>query len=174
MQETLVHALHAQRGQIRLHWEALLRVERTTTPLAHPDSLVHLLDWAIDEVFSTLRARAQAGELRAFPPIAAHREECSCGRNPFLVFFIAGEQAMIEGLVLAQSEIPGLDAVSRDSAVSELYSVLRQLRHQEIESFCALCQYRNTATCTPVTPSRRATVPDRLTVIHPQSDGTPG
>ncbi len=142
MQETLVRALHARRGQIRQHWEALLRVERTTTPLAHPDSLVHLLDWAIDEIFCTLKPEANRQLDPAPPPATTVRTECACGRNPFLAFFIAGEQAMIEALVLGQTEIPALDAVSRDSAVSELYAVLHQLRDQEIDSFCALCQYR--------------------------------
>jgi hypothetical protein len=159
MQETLVRALHAQRGQIRLHWDALLRVERTTTPLAHPDSLVHLLDWAIDEIFTALQPAVDQPEVQAWVPVAAQRTDCSCGRNPFLVFFIAGEQAMIEALVLAQTQLPALDAVSRDSAVSELYAVLRKLRHQEIESFCALCQYRNSAECHgvhPVAPCSRS------------------
>jgi len=153
MQETLARALHAQRGPIRLQWEALLRVERTTTPLAHPDSLVHLLDWAIDEIFSALQPDADGPPVPAPPVATALRSECACGRNPFLVFFIAGEQAMIEALVLAQTEIPALDAASRDSAVSELYAVLRRIRDQEIESFCALCQYRGSATCAGIQPA---------------------
>jgi hypothetical protein len=158
MQETLVRALHTQRGQIRLHWEALLRIERTTTPLAHPDSLVHLLDWAIDEIFAALQPAVDQPPAPVGVPVAAHRTDCSCGRNPFLVFFIAGEQAMIEALVLAQTHLPALDAVSRDDAVSELYAILRKLRDQEIESFCALCQYRNSAECHglhPVVPCSR-------------------
>ena len=51
MQDELMSALLARRSQIRGRWEALLRVERASSPLANPDALVHLLDWTIDEVF---------------------------------------------------------------------------------------------------------------------------
>ena len=159
MQEILVRALHAKRGRILLQWEALLRVERTTSPLAHPDSLVYLLPWAIDEIFSALQPDADGKPVPAPPAATVLPSECACGRNPYLVFFIAGEQALNEALVLAQTEIPALDAASRDSAVSELYAVLSHLRDQEIESFCALCTYRRPATCTdvqPVAPCNRA------------------
>ena len=158
MQETLVRALHAQRGRILRQWEALLRVERTTSPLAHPDSLVYLLPWAIDEIFSALQPDAAGKPVPAPPAATVLRSECACG-HPYLVFFIAGEQALNEALVLAQTEIATLDAASRDSAVSELYAVLSHLRDQEIESFCALCTYRSSATCTdvqPVAPCNRA------------------
>ncbi len=143
MQEELVCALDARRPEIRGRWRALLRAERTTSPLAHPDALVHLVDWTIDEVLAALRtglhstapspARRKAEALRA---------DCACGRNPLLAFFLAGEQAMLEALVLVQAAQPALDPAARDTAVAELWLVLRHLRRSEVEAFCSLCQHR--------------------------------
>lgn len=141
MEESLVQALHTRRPQIRERWEALLRVERATTALAHPDTLVHLVDWSLAEVLRTLPLRTpphrSSGQAHA-----GLRAGCACGRNPLLHFFIAGEQAMLEALVVAQAELPGLDPIRRDRAVTELYLVMRGLAHAEVASFCSLCQHR--------------------------------
>jgi hypothetical protein len=61
MQESLMQPLRALRFQTRVRWEALLRTERTSSPLANPDSLVHLLDWTLDEIFHALACPAGIG-----------------------------------------------------------------------------------------------------------------
>ena len=142
MQAIIVRTLLARRPQIRARWEALLRIERVTSPLAHPEMLVHLIDWSIDEVFAALRPKATRKNSPAPCPLAALRDECACGLNPFLAFFLAGEQAVLEALVLAQAAEPALAPGASDTAVSELYFALRQLRRREVESFCSLCQHR--------------------------------
>ena len=142
MQETLVRALFTRRLKITRHWEALLRVERANTPLAHPDTLVHLLDWALDEIFTALRSGPVRQPSPACPALSSLHTECSCGRNPLIAFYLAGEQAMLEALVLVQAALPTLDPTSRDTAVSELYFVLRRLRRREVDAFCSLCQHR--------------------------------
>lgn len=143
MEESLVQAMRARRPQIRERWEALLRVERASTALAHPDTLVHLLDWSLDEVLRTLPLRTlplrSSGHAHA-----SLRADCSCGRNPLLHFFIAGEQALLEALVVTQAELPRLDPIRRDRAVTELYLVVRGLARAEVSSFCSLCQHRAT------------------------------
>lgn len=142
MQEALVRALRARRPHIRAHWEALLRVEPVTSPLAQPETMVHLIDWSIDEVFALLRNRR--GRRPQSPPatLADARAECHCGRNPLLSHFVAGEQALLEALVLAQAATPALDPVARDTAVAELYLAVRTLAQREVDSFCSLCQHR--------------------------------
>lgn len=141
MEESLVQLLRTRRPQIRERWETLLRVERANTALAHPDTLVHLLDWSLDEVLRTLPLRTlplrSSGRAHA-----GLRADCSCGRNPLLHFFIAGEQALLETLVIAQAELPRLDPIRRDRAVTELYLVVRGLARAEVASFCSLCQHR--------------------------------
>lgn len=152
MQDALVTALRAQRSQIREHWEALLRVEPINSPLGHPDSLVHMLDWTLDEIFAGLTnplARHRIGRTRIgheAPPA------CPCGRNPLLSYFSAGEQAMREALVLAQAEAPHLDPIERDVSFEELNLILQQISRREIEAFCGVCQFRRVSmdrTCVP-------------------------
>jgi hypothetical protein len=145
MQETLVSALRARRPQVRCRWEALLRVEPVGSPLGHPDALVHLIDWTLDEIFAGLTNplschRASRTRFNADEP--AH---CPCGRNPLLAYFAAGEQAMHEALVLTQAASNGLDPVERDAAFSELNLLLRQIARREIEAFCGVCQFRTRA-----------------------------
>ena len=144
MQDEFVRALIARRRDIHARWEVLLRIERVNTPLANPDALVFMIDWTLDEVFSALRnpsARRRNGR------DAAARAECPCGRNPLLVYFAAGEQALEEALVLGQAEAPALNPDDRDSAFATLKCVMREISRREIEAFCASCQYRtHTAT----------------------------
>jgi hypothetical protein len=145
MQDPFVRVLSARRPQIRARWEALLRIERVNTPLANPDALVFMIDWTLDEVFAALRTpQARRRAVRA-AEIAAARAECPCGRNPLLAYFAAGEQALEEALVLAQAEMPALDPLERDSAFTGLKLTVREISRREIESFCAVCQYRQTA-----------------------------
>lgn len=149
MQEELVCALDARRPEIRGRWRALLRAERATSPLAHPDALVHLVDWTIDEVLGALRAsRRSTTPSPARSKAEALRADCACGRNPFLAFFLAGEQAMLEALVLTQAAQPALDPAARDTAVAELWLVLRLVRTREVQAFCSLCQHRPGAATT--------------------------
>jgi hypothetical protein len=145
MQELWVHALEARRGDVRTRWEDLLRTERVNTPLANPDALVHLIDSTLAEIFSALMHPAARRKVVHAADFSAVRAKCVCGRNPYLTYFVAGEQALLEALVLAQAEGPPLDPAARDAAVQELYGVMRASARREIESFCSLCQYRSEA-----------------------------
>ena len=145
MQESLVSALRARRPAVHKHWEALLRAEPVSTPLGHPDALVHLIDWTLDEIFSALGdplAQHREGENRSN---AGRTPVCPCGRNPLLRYFAAGEQSMHEALVLAQAASAPLDPRERDSSFEELNGVLQRISRREIEAFCGVCQYREEA-----------------------------
>jgi hypothetical protein len=143
MQELLVSALRAQRPHVRAHWEALLRVEPVGSPLGHPDALVHLIDWTLDEIFTTLAnplARHRSGHNRLNPD---EQPQCPCGRNPLLAYFAACEQSMHEALILAQAATANLDPLERDASFRELNLVLQQISRREIEAFCGVCQFRD-------------------------------
>lgn len=144
MQEALVNALRARRPKIRSHWEALLRAEPVATPLGHPDALVHLLDWTLDEIFSSL-ANPLARHRSSGAHGAEDRHECPCGRNPLLAYFAAGEQAMREALILAQAASAPLDPAERDSSFQELNLALQHISRREIAAFCGVCQFRQSA-----------------------------
>ena len=158
MQDSLVRALRAQRPQIRTRWEALLRIERANTPLANPDALVFMLDWTLDEMFTALGGPHARRRIPRAVEGAAGKAHCPCGRNPLLTYFAAGEQALDEALVLAQADLPALDPVVRDAAFAELTLVVREISRREIESFCAVCQYRLGAQTTAVAGSTAARV----------------
>ncbi len=145
MQELWVHALEARRGEVRSRWEDLLRTERVNSPLANPDALVHLIDPTLAEIFTSLLHPSSRRKVVHAADFSAVRAKCVCGRNPYLAYFVAGEQALLEALVLAQAEGPPLDPAARDAAVQELYGVMRASARREIESFCSLCQYRSDA-----------------------------
>lgn len=142
MQEELVHALATRRPQICARWSALLHIERANSALAHPDTLVHLMDWCFSGVLESLSAQNQ-GKPTHPTRASTQRPECPCGRNPYLYFFVAGEQAFLEALVLTQAELPRLDPVARDRAVADLFSSIRTLARSEVESFCSVCQYQH-------------------------------
>lgn len=148
MQNDLMSALRQRRAAIRARWEDLLRVERANTPLANPDALVHLIDWTLDEVYRTLEGLPS--RRRPLRPCSRHEVECPCGRNPLLAYFAAGEQALQESLIFAQSELPQLEPVLRDSALAELNLSLRHIARREIQAFCALCQLRQCPVQPPV------------------------
>jgi len=141
MQANLLSAMRARRPSIRTRWVDLLRAEPVTTPLANPDTLVHLIDQTLDDVFAALAAMQEADRIAAAAAVVA-RAHCECGRNPLLAYFLAGEQALLEALVLAQVDTTGLTPTDRSTSVAALYVTVRTLARGEIESFCALCQHR--------------------------------
>lgn len=142
MQEELVRALRSRRAEIHARWEALLRIEKVTTPLANPDALVFMIDWTLDECFSCLRP---AGGDHRKAPASFAKPDCPCGRNPLLAYFAAGEQAIEEALILEQARASAVDPQQRDAAFTELKLTVRDIARREVEAFCSVCQYPKTA-----------------------------
>lgn len=142
MDERMLHALEAQRPEIHRRWDALLRVEPVKTPLGQPEALKHMIDYTINMVWCYLRGQHQRKRnLRSVAASVADGSICPCGRNPLLAYFVAGEQAMLETLILVQA---GFDDCSdaRSLAVQELKQAMASVAHTEIETFCAVCQFR--------------------------------
>jgi hypothetical protein len=142
MDNTLVQSLHGRLPHLRARWQELLRATPASSAMANPDLLDHLLDPTLEEVFRVLReppAPAVEARARAFESI---REACVCGRNPLLDFFTAGEQALIEALMVAQAGTPAPAFAARSTAVAELYLAVRTISRQEVGAFCSLCQHR--------------------------------
>jgi hypothetical protein len=149
MQELLVEALHGRRPAIKSRWADLLRIERANTPLAHADTLVHLLDETLDKVLAALRSHPFAGEPSSLSDVGS-RAQCDCGRNPFLQFYVAGERALLEALVLAQADLHLREPKTRDLAVLELYLVVRHFARSDVGVFCSVCQYHQSPSPEPV------------------------
>lgn len=127
---------------MRARWEDLLHTEKSSSPLAHPDTLVHLVGWVMEEIFAELEKSSSPkgpADSRTFDSV---RALCPCGRNPYLLTFLAGEQALLEGLIQCQAKRRVPSPEDRDRAVAELYSALRRIAAREVAAFCAICQYR--------------------------------
>jgi hypothetical protein len=155
MQESLVNALRFQSPNIRARWAELLHVEPITTPLAHPDALVHLIDWTLNEIFQDLTSQAPRRRFNRRVSNVTAGHEC-CGRNPLLAYFAAGEQVMREALILAQAAATSLDPIERDASLEELNLVLRHIARQEIDAFCGVCQHRGGAAACGSEPTKAA------------------
>jgi hypothetical protein len=116
----------------------LLRVERVNSPLANPDALAYLIPTTIDEVLAALAKPARRpmtlAAARALAP------SCTCECNPYRAYFVAGEQALTEALVLAQVEKP--EAAQREEDLAALYVALRKLNKDQTDAFCAVCSHR--------------------------------
>lgn len=139
----MLHALESQRDELHARWEALLRVEPVTTPLGQPEALKHMINYTLSTLFFALRTQhAPRRHFRSIAAAAADRTLCPCGRNPLLAYFVAGEQAILEALILAQANLPDC-AEARSSSLQELKHTLSWVAYREIETFCALCQMRN-------------------------------
>lgn len=141
MQEEIIRALEQRRAPIRVRWETLLRIEKVTTPLANPDTLVFGLDRSLDEIFARLHQPGPLG---------------GCGRpvqadetNPWYAYFRAGEQALLETLVLTQAEMPALDPAARDADFAELKQVIHHLTQREVAAWSAISKSAGRSGRTP-------------------------
>jgi len=140
MHEYWIEALGSRRPEIRRRWKALLFLESSNGPLAHPENLVHLIDWTLDEVLAALRRSNASRRRDAHPPeISKVRAGCHCGQNPLFNLFVAGEQALLEALIELQASHPSTDPLHRPTAVAELYVAIRAIAMREFELLCSLC-----------------------------------
>lgn len=144
MEREIVQDLRRRRKAIRERWEAFLRLERVASPLANPDTLVFGLDRSLGEIFSAL-LHPEGVE----PGPAIGDEECACGRHPLRAYYRAGEQAVLEALVLAQAERAPSPA-ERDREFAEVKAVVSSIARRDLEAFARVCQL------TPPAPPRKA------------------
>lgn len=136
MDTAIQRALVGQRPFIHTQWEKLLRLDRGNSALARPDTMVHLIDTTLDELFASLPAWSARRHASRMPePV------CPCGRSPFLAYFAAGRQALNETLITIQAGMPELEATARDDAFACLDQVFSRIARRDIESFCSVCQF---------------------------------
>ncbi len=142
MDDHLLEPLRAARTAIRREWETLLRTEPVVTPLADPDLLSHMIDRTLDEVLGALSPSHPSHRPVRPTSYASIRDQCDCGRNPLLAYFLAGERALLEKLILVQAGLRDLAPEKRDKAVTEVYLVLHKIARRDITGFCSVCQHR--------------------------------
>lgn len=132
MKAELVHALSAQRSSVVARWDAYLRIEPVTSPLANPDTLMFGADMVLNELFDLLRQPT-------VPPVAPAADH-SCGRNPLRAFYAAAEQALMETLVHLQSSDTRSPARDRIAAIDDLRNAIRSIARRDLDGLSALCR----------------------------------
>jgi hypothetical protein len=141
MHPFILAGLREKKPAIRQRWEALLRLEPGSNPLAHPDTLVYLIAGTVDEILAQC-AKPAAGDNRHGDRLLA-RTPCVCGNNPYLPFYKAGEQAMLEALITTQADSRAI--ASREEDLAYMYAAFRKLADRDIDAFCEACDCRGRA-----------------------------
>ena len=141
MQPKLLSKLRARSAAIRSQWEALLRVEPVTGPLANPDVLAYLIPNSLEQIFAELAKPSR--EPLSLLATKDYLPACDCRNNPYFAYFIAGKQALVEAVVLAQAGLP-VDE-HHPSDVAATMRVVRRLARSEIDAFCGACDHRGVA-----------------------------
>ncbi|MCC5024966.1 MAG: hypothetical protein J6386_20210 [Candidatus Synoicihabitans palmerolidicus] len=119
MHDGFLRALQTQRSNLRQRWEALLRTERVSSPMAHPDTLVHLMDWTLDRLFDELRQP----QMRLHTVCDDQRgpaQSCACGKNPLLAYFSTVEQAVVEALLVTDAHLESLSLMEKRASLQDL------------------------------------------------------
>lgn len=131
MEPQLVDGLLARRAETKARWIALLHIEPVTTPLANPGTLAFMIDDSLDAVYATLAGRRPLRPFKPSPTADSH--------NPFIAYFLAGKQALLEALVLVQAQAAGTDRNHREAAVAELTSAIEGIVGSEVDAFGQVC-----------------------------------
>jgi hypothetical protein len=146
MHEANLDALRSARALFRARWDFLLRAQPVHSPMGHPDTLTHLMDWTLDDIFDRLRKGRLPTTIHSdpsnFPPQPANY--CPCGANPLLNYFICLRRAFLEWVEHESFPLLGLSPQERDGCVFEFLYTLETVAEREIQSFCAVCQQRKT------------------------------
>ncbi len=148
MDESFWRTLETHRPDLRGRWEALLRSEPASSGMAHPDSLIYLMDWTLDEWLAELRQshfqRHQYLSAKTGSTVMP-RSHCPCRKNPLLAYFATAEQAIVEVMFVECTEIVRLSEGERRSGLENLKNALRIVADREIQTFCAVCKDRTHA-----------------------------
>ena len=126
----LPNLLRAHRLHLKTEWQQRLEARPPNTSLALPEILVHRMDDTLDQLDSLLHGPPSARWLDRHPPrMGQLREQCRCGLNPLLDYFVTGSAAMT---ALLSAELSEMEKKSLDRA----WHLLAQ---REIESLCGVC-----------------------------------
>ena len=157
MNERSLRLLLAHRATLHSQWAARLRAAPVNSPLAHPDTLVHLMDRTLDQVFHELQHPTPRRRQSSLP-----KGFCGCGQNPLIAYFDTAFLAFQTTLAQCADETP----ISRDD-VDDVKRTLTRIARNEIMTFCGLCR-RNHSHHADATHTHSNSKP------HPDCDTTSG
>ena len=131
MNERSLRALLSHRHTLHLGWAARLRAAPIKSALGHPDTLVHLMDRTLEQVFHELANPSSPRRRQPKLP----ESFCRCGHNPLVAYFATASLALQTTLAQCADETP----ITRDD-VEAVNRTLTRIARREIMTFCALCQ----------------------------------
>ncbi len=129
MNERCLRALTARRPTLHSQWAERLRAAPVVSPLANPETLIHLMDRTLDQVFHELNHPSARKRQPGLPA-----DFCRCAHNPLVSYFATAAFAFQTTLAQCADEMP----VTRDDA-DEVKRTLTRIARREIMTFCALC-----------------------------------
>ena len=132
MNERSLRLLLAHRATLHSQWSERLRAAPVNSPLGHPDTLVHLMDHTLDQIFRELAHPS----VRRRQPSLPHGF-CGCGQNPLIAYFATAALAFQSTLAQCADETP----ISRED-VDDVNRTLTRIARSEIMTFCGLCRRR--------------------------------
>ncbi len=98
--------------------------------LARPDTLMFGVDGVLDEVFARLRRPPAKRPIRRWV-------DHFCSRNPLRAFYAAGEQALMEMIVVAQTSRSRSLPRQRTSALEEVRQAIRSVARRDLEGLAS-------------------------------------
>jgi hypothetical protein len=135
--ESAIGLLEGQRPLIKQRWEALLRVEPVVSPLSSPDALVYLMDETLDQLVAAMRTRSVKSWLRRHQALVAPLgEQCVCGLNPLLSYYITGRIALT---AVTESKL--------GPAFADVLLFFHSIAQKDLEALCGVCCNQGSATC---------------------------
>lgn len=123
---------HAAR--ILSRWREQLRALPPSSALAAPELLAPMMAPAI------ARVRNEAARHIDDPAGEPEAEDCRCGLNPLVTFYLTGEASTFEVLWSQHDALAPLAPDEREMTCRVLREAWRRVAAEEISLFCSICQ----------------------------------
>jgi hypothetical protein len=123
---------HAAR--ILARWREQLRALPPSSALAAPELLTPMMAPTI------ARVRHEASRHIDNPAGEPETEDCRCGLNPLVTFYLTGEASTFEVLWSQPDALAPLAPEAREDTCRVLREAWRRVATEEISLFCSLCQ----------------------------------
>jgi hypothetical protein len=142
VRQRILCLLNSQRPDLKLRWGERLRARPIRTAMAEPAILGHLMDETMDQLVAQLTRQRPGKSTR----VRKFEDRCSCGLNPLLAYFSAGEETFLEFLAAEAS----IEAPLRTFFLGQW----RLLAQREVDALCGSCL----RTCASPYPAANALV----------------
>lgn len=126
---------------IKTCWEVLLRAEPPISALGNPDTLVYMMDETLDAFFVAARSPTPRRWLASHPLLSGGLvETCPCGHNPFLHYYVSGEQAIVAIADKVLTDILGASRKEAAAILADAQLTFHYVAQRETQVFCDLCR----------------------------------